>query len=51
MLRINQNQHVEGAKSYYSSADYYTEGQELAGHWRGRGAAMLGLSGAIAKAD
>jgi conjugative relaxase-like TrwC/TraI family protein len=51
MLRINQNSHADGAKSYYSSADYYTEGQELIGHWRGKGAAMLGLNGEISKAD
>src|SRR5687768_3911370 len=51
MLRINQNSHADGAKSYYSSADYYTEGQELTGHWRGKGAVMLGLTGEISKAD
>jgi conjugative relaxase-like TrwC/TraI family protein len=47
MLRIIQNQHVAGAKSYYSTADYYTEGQELAGRWRGNGAKLLGLSGIV----
>jgi conjugative relaxase-like TrwC/TraI family protein len=51
MLRINQNSHAGGAKSYYTSADYYTEGQELTGNWRGQAAAMLGLKGEIAKAD
>jgi conjugative relaxase-like TrwC/TraI family protein len=51
MLRIIQNSHAEGAKSYYSSADYYTEGQELTGQWRGKAAAMLGLEGDIQKAD
>jgi conjugative relaxase-like TrwC/TraI family protein len=51
MLRIIQNSHADGAKSYYSSADYYTEGQELTGQWRGKAAAMLGLEGDIAKAD
>lgn len=51
MLRIIQNSHAGGAKSYYSSADYYTEGQELTGRWRGKAAAMLGLSGGIAKTD
>jgi conjugative relaxase-like TrwC/TraI family protein len=51
MLRIIQNQQVAGAKNYYSTADYYTEGQELAGEWRGRGAKMLGLTGKIEKAD
>jgi conjugative relaxase-like TrwC/TraI family protein len=51
MLRINQNMHAAGAKSYYSTADYYTEGQELAGHWRGEGAKRLGLSGVVKQAD
>ena len=45
MLRIIQNSTAAGAKSYYSTADYYTEGQELVGIWRGKGTAMLGLEG------
>jgi conjugative relaxase-like TrwC/TraI family protein len=52
MLRINQNTSAAGAKRYYTSAsmaDYYTEGQELAGTWRGKGAARLGLSGTVGK--
>lgn len=51
MLRINQNTAPEGAKSYYSTADYYSEGQELTGHWRGDGAKRLGLSGAVEQKD
>jgi conjugative relaxase-like TrwC/TraI family protein len=51
MLRINQNSHASGAKSYYSSSDYYVDGQELSGVWRGKGAAMLGLTGEIQRAD
>src|ERR1700752_506815 len=51
MLRINQNTAPEGAKSYYSTSDYYSEGQELTGHWRGEGAARLGLTGAVEKKD
>lgn len=51
MLRINQNTAPEGAKSYYSTADYYSEGQELTGRWRGDGAARLGLSGAVEQKD
>ncbi|WP_158633326.1 MobF family relaxase [Tautonia sociabilis] len=47
MLRIIQNASAAGAKSYYSTADYYVEGQELAGRWGGRGAGMLGLSGEV----
>ena len=49
MLRIVQNSSAAGAKSYYSTADYYTEGQELDGVWRGKGAARLGLSGPVGK--
>lgn len=51
MLRIVQNTSAAGAKNYYSTADYYTEGQELVGEWRGKGAARLGLSGTIDKTD
>ncbi len=47
MLRIIQNTSAAGAKSYYSTADYYTEGQELTGLWRGEGAKRLGLSGIV----
>ena len=47
MLRIIQNSSAAGAKSYYSTADYYTEGQELVGQWRGEAARQLGLSGQI----
>ena len=53
MLRIIQNTSAAGAKSYYSTADYYTEGQELEGHWRGEGAALgpPGYSGTRCGAD
>jgi conjugative relaxase-like TrwC/TraI family protein len=47
MLRIIQNASAQGAKSYYSTADYYTEGQEQAGTWRGLAAERLGLSGKV----
>ncbi|MGD0137394.1 MAG: MobF family relaxase [Tepidisphaeraceae bacterium] len=49
MLRIIQNNSVAGAMGYYSTADYYSEGQELVGQWRGQGAGRLGLSGTIDK--
>lgn len=49
MLRIVQNISAAGAKTYYSTSDYYTEGQELAGIWRGEGAKRLGLAGKIEK--
>ena len=51
MLRIIQNSHAAGAKSYYSSGDYYLDGQELAGVWRGEGAKKLGLSGEVKRAE
>ncbi len=51
MLRIVQNTHAAGAKSYYSSADYYTEGQEQAGSWHGKGAERLGLTGTVKQQD
>ena len=47
MLRVIQNTSAAGARSYYSTADYYSEGQELVGQWRGEGARRLGLSGTI----
>ena len=51
MLRIIQNTSSAGAKTYYSTADYYTEGQELVGQWRGEGAKRLGLDGCVQQAD
>lgn len=51
MLRIIQNTSAAGAKSYYSSADYYSEGQELVGVWKGKGAERLALSGTIDPKD
>lgn len=51
MLRIIQNTSSAGAKTYYSTADYYSEGQELAGQWRGEGARLLGLAGHVRQAD
>jgi conjugative relaxase-like TrwC/TraI family protein len=51
MLRITQNAHVSGAKSYYSTSDYYSEGQELTGRWRGEAARRLGLQGDVKQAE
>ena len=53
MLRIIQNTNRSRAKSYFSKADYYLEGQEqeLLGIWRGEGAKRLGLSGQVQKGE
>lgn len=51
MLRITQNNSPDRAKSYYSTSDYYSEGQELVGVWKGKGAARLGLSGQVGRED
>ena len=49
MIRITQQDCASGAKRYYASADYYSEGQELVGSWGGQGAAPLGLEGRVDK--
>src|SRR5208282_3369641 len=49
MIRISQQDSAAGAKRYYATADYYTEGQELVGSWGGKGAARLGLDGTVDK--
>lgn len=47
MLRMNVIRSATDAKRYYTQNlkrdDYYSEGQEIAGHWHGKGAALLGL--------
>jgi conjugative relaxase-like TrwC/TraI family protein len=53
MLRVIQSQSVGAAKSYYTAAlskeGYYSEGQELPGVWRGKGAERLGLTGEVSR--
>src|SRR5271170_7030888 len=49
MLRITQQDSSEGAKRYYASADYYSEGQEIVGSWGGMGARALGLQDVVDK--
>jgi conjugative relaxase-like TrwC/TraI family protein len=51
MIRISQQDSAKSAKSYYTTADYYTEGQEIVGSWGGKGAARLGLSGPVDQAS
>src|SRR6202021_4074483 len=49
MIRISQQDSAAGAKRYYATADYYSEGQELVGSWGGKGASRLGLFGTVDK--
>src|SRR5262245_20903633 len=51
MLRIIQSRSINHAKSYFSTADYYSEGRETEGIWRGEGAKLLGLKGVIEQRD
>jgi len=57
MLRITPSTSPDGAKKYFTQSltrddtGYYHEGQELAGQWGGKGAAMLGLEGAVSQRD
>jgi conjugative relaxase-like TrwC/TraI family protein len=38
-------------EEHYSHDDYYSEGRKVAGHWFGRGAEALGLSGEVSRED
>ena len=49
MIRITQQESAKNAKSYYATADYYSEGQELIGSWGGKAALKLGLQGVVDK--
>src|ERR1700751_5143225 len=49
MIRVSQQDNASAAKSYYSKADYYSEGQEIVGSWGGKGASRLGLEGTVDK--
>src|ERR1700693_1586420 len=49
MIRITQQDNAKSAKSYYATADYYSEGQEIVGSWGGKGASRLGLNGTVDK--
>ncbi len=49
MIRITQQNSAEGAKRYYATADYYSEGKEIIGSWGGKSASLLGLEGTVDK--
>ena len=49
MIRITQQTNAGDAKRYYSTADYYSQGQELIGAWGGKAAERLGLTGTVDK--
>jgi conjugative relaxase-like TrwC/TraI family protein len=49
MIRISQQDSASAAKTYYSTADYYSEGQEIVGSWGGKAAERLGLEGTVDK--
>lgn len=47
MLNVTAQKSAQGAKDYFARSDYYSEGAELVGHWGGKGAVLLGLSGEV----
>jgi TrwC relaxase len=52
MLRVVAHKSAAAARQYYAEGlkreDYYSQGQEIAGKWYGKAAALLGLSGKVA---
>jgi conjugative relaxase-like TrwC/TraI family protein len=51
MLGVVSHKSAAAAHAYYAKGlkreDYYTEGQEVAGKWHGKAAALLGLHGDV----
>src|ERR1700733_3456975 len=51
MLRITPSENAAAAKKYFQESlkrsDYYIDGQEVPGHWHGKTADRLGLSGEV----
>ena len=52
MLTIRAMSDGKGYSSrHLEHSDYYAEGERVAGEWQGRGAELLGLSGAVNTED
>jgi len=52
MLRITAQKSSKQVKTYYERSDYYEDGPNaLKGHWFGKGAERLGLTGTVDKAQ
>jgi conjugative relaxase-like TrwC/TraI family protein len=51
MLRIHTATSAAAVKKYFEASDYYSDGQEVIGHYGGELAARLGLSGRVDKAS
>ncbi|GAB5405701.1 MAG: hypothetical protein Aurels2KO_39320 [Aureliella sp.] len=52
MLRVVEQKSSSGVKSYYDRSDYYESGPDaLKGHWFGKAAQRLGLTGEVDKKD
>lgn len=53
MLRVVAHSSAAAAQKYFSEGlkreDYYMDGQEVAGRWHGKAAAMLGLEGSVTR--
>ncbi|HEY4329534.1 MAG TPA: relaxase domain-containing protein, partial [Phycisphaerae bacterium] len=50
MLNITAQSSSNAAKTYFAKSDYYmADTQERVGHWGGKGAVLLGLSGEMDK--
>jgi len=52
MLTIRAMSDGKGYSSnHLEHSDYYSENEHVVGHWHGRGAELLGLSGEVKSAD
>ncbi len=51
MLTVYAQKSASAVKSYFTVADYYSEGTETVGQWGGKLAPLLGLRGPVEKED